>query len=260
MENMSSMSDFDLGGDSGGGEITGKGDVVIVDDDPMMRQMVARYFQEHSMPVSAVSDRAGLNRHLAVMNPCLILLDLQLGRGDGLDVLRQIRAHSDIPVIIITGRRLDEIDRVVGLALGADDCIVKPFGLRELLARVRAVLRRQEMGRVARTRDPERGGYRFGGWQLERRERRLVDPNGAQVCLSKGEYALLLAFLQAPQRPLTREQLLQATRAHEDIFDRSIDVQVLRLRRRLEADPSAPGTILTMRGVGYVFALPVEPY
>jgi DNA-binding response OmpR family regulator len=87
-----------------------------------------------------------------------------------------------------------------------------------------------------------------------------VDPNGAQVCLSKGEYALLLAFLQAPQRPLTREQLLQATRAREDIFDRSIDVQVLRLRRRLEADPSAPGTILTMRGVGYVFALPVEPY
>jgi DNA-binding response OmpR family regulator len=226
----------------------------------MMRQMVARYFEEHSMPVSAVSNRAGLNRHLAVMNPCLILLDLQLGRDDGLDVLRQIRAHSDIPVIVITGRRLDEIDRVVGLELGADDCIVKPFGLRELLARVRAVLRRQEMGRVARTRDPERGGYRFGGWQLERRERRLVDPNGAQVCLSKGEYALLLAFLQAPQRPLTREQLLQATRAREDIFDRSIDVQVLRLRRRLEADPSAPRTILTMRGFGYVFALPVEPY
>ena len=260
MENMSSMPDFDLGRDSAGGGITGTGDVVIVDDDPMMRQMVARYFEEHSMPVSTVSNRAGLNRHLAVNNPCLILLDLQLGRDDGLDLLRQIRAHSDIPVIIITGRRLDEIDRVVGLELGADDCIVKPFGLRELLARVRAVLRRQVMGRVARTRDPERGGYRFGGGQLGRRGRRLVDPNGAQVCLSKGEYALLLAFLEAPQRPLTREQLLQATRVHEDIFDRSIDVQVLRLRRRLEADPSAPGTILTMRGVGYVIALPVEPY
>ena len=259
MENMSSMPDFDLGGDSAGGEITGTGDVVIVDDDPMIRQMVARYFEEHSMAVSAVSNRAGLNRHLAVMNPCLILLDLQLGRDDGLDVLRQIRAHSDVPIIIVTGHRLDEIDRVVGLELGADDYIVKPFGLRELLARVRAVLRRQEMGRVARTRDPERGGYRFGGWQLERRERRLVDPNGAQVSLSKGEYALLLAFLEAPQRPLTRE-LLQATRVHEHIFDRSIDVQVLRLRRRLEADPSAPRMILTERGVGYVFALPVEPY
>jgi two-component system OmpR family response regulator len=98
----------------------------------------------------------------------------------------------------MTGHRLEEIDRVVGLEIGADDYIVKPFGLRELLARVRAVLRRQEMGRVARTRDSDRGGYRFGGWQLERRGRRLLDPSGAQVCLSKAEYALLLAFLEAP--------------------------------------------------------------
>jgi two-component system, OmpR family, response regulator len=258
MENMNSMPDFDLGRDSAGGQVATTGHVVIVDDDPVMRQMVARYFEEHSMPVSAVSNRAELSRHLAVMNPCLILLDLRLGQDDGLDVLREIRAHSDVPIIIMTGHRLDEIDRVVGLELGADDYIVKPFGLRELLARVRAVLRRQ--GRVARTRDPERGGYRFGGWQLERRGRRLVDPNGAQVSLSKGEYALLLAFLEAPQRPLTREQLLQATRVHEDIFDRSIDVQVLRLRRRLEADPSAPRMILTERGVGYIFAFAVEPY
>jgi two-component system, OmpR family, response regulator len=119
-------------------------------------------------------------------------------------VRREIRAHSDVPIIIVTGHRLDESDHAVSFELGADDYIVKPFGLRELLARVRAVLRRQEMGRVARTRDPKRGGYRFGGWQLERRARRLVDPNGAQVSLSKSEYALLLAFLEAPQRPLTR--------------------------------------------------------
>src|SRR5258708_4709329 len=259
MENMSSMPDFDLGGDSAGGEIK-TGCVVVVDDDPVMRQLVARYFEEHGMPVRAVSNRAGLNRHLAVMNPCLVLLDLQLGQDDGLDVLREIRTHSDVPIIIMTGHRLDEIDCVVGLEIGADDYIVKPFGLRELLARVRAVLRRQEMGRVARTRDPERGGNRFGGWRLGRRGRKLVDPNGAQVCLSKAEYALVLAFLEAPQRPLTREQLLQATRVHEDIYDRSIDVQVLRLRRRLEADPSAPRIILTIRGVGYIFALTVEPY
>ena len=146
--------------------------VVIVDGDPAMRETVARYFEEHSIPVSAVSNRAGLSRHLAVMNPCLILLEARLGQDDGLDVLREIRAHSDFP-IIMTGHRLDETDRVVGLEIGADDCIVKPFGLRELLARVRAVFRRQEMGRVARTRDPERGGYRFGGWQLERRGRKL---------------------------------------------------------------------------------------
>src|ERR1700730_8288447 len=260
MENMSSMPDFDLAPDSAGGEVAKAGHVVVVDDDPVMRQMVARYFEEHSMLVSAVSNRAELSRHLAVMNPCLILLDLGLGQDDGLDVLREIRAHSDVPIIIMTGHRPDEIDCVVGLELGADDYIVNPFGLRELLARVRAVLRRQEMGRVARTRDPERGGYRFGEWQLERRGRRLVDPTGAQVSLSKGEYALLLAFLEAPQRPLTREQLLQATRVHEDIFDRSIDVQVLRLRRRLEADPSAPRMILTERGVGYIFAVTVESY
>src|SRR5258707_4293150 len=257
---MSSMPDFNIGPDSASGEIAKTCHVLIFDDDPVMRQMVARYFEEHSMPVSAVSNRAGLSRHLTVMNPCLILLDLRLGQDDGLDVLREIRAYSDVPIIIITGHRLDEIDRVVGLEIGADDYIVKPFGLRELLARVRAVLRRQEMGRVARTRDPERGGYRFGGWRLERRGRKLVDPNGAQVCLSKAEYALLLAFLEAPQRPLTREQLLQATRGHEDIFDRSIDVQVLRLRRRLEADPSAPNMILTERGVGYIFAPTVESY
>jgi len=109
-------------------------------------------------------------------------------------------------------------------------------------------------------RDPERGGYRFNGWTLERRGRKLLDANGSPVALSKGEYALLLAFLEAPQRPLTREHLLQATRVHEDIFDRSIDVQVLRLRRKLETDPSAPRIIQTERGVGYVFALPVESF
>src|ERR1700737_4018270 len=236
------------------------GHVVVVDDDPSLRQMEIRYLEDHNVPAKSASNRTELNRHFQGAVPSLIILDLRLGQDDGLDLLREIRSHSDVPVIITTGHRPDEIDCVVGLELGADDYIVKPFGLRELLARVRAVLRRQEMGRVARTRDPERGGYRFGEWQLERRGRRLVDPTGAQVSLSKGEYALLLAFLEAPQRPLTREQLLQATRVHEDIFDRSIDVQVLRLRRRLEADPGAPRMILTERGVGYIFALSVESY
>src|SRR5260370_357023 len=213
--------------------------VVIFYGDPAMREMVARYFEEHSIPVSAVSNRAGLSRHLAVMYPCVGLLEGRLGQDACLDVLEEILAHAGGP-IVISGQRLEANGRVVGLGIRVDDCHVKPFGLRELLARVRAVFRRQEMGRVARTRDPERGGYRFGGWQLERRGRKLVDPNGAQVSLSKGEYALLLAFLDAPQRPLTREQLLQATRVNEDIFDRSIDVQVIRLRRRLKADPCAP--------------------
>src|SRR6478672_4896585 len=138
--------------------------------------------------------------------------------------------------------------------------IAVPFSLRELLARVRAVLRRHEMGRAARAHDPERGGYRFDGWRLERRSRSLFDPAGNPVSLTKGEYGLLLAFLEAPQRPLTREHLLQATRVHEDIFDRSIDVQVLRLRRKLEVDPSAPRVIRTERGIGYILALPVQSF
>jgi two-component system OmpR family response regulator len=235
-------------------------DIIVVDDDAALRQMVIGYLEEHSVPSRAASSRAELHRHLERTQPSLIILDLRLGLDDGLDMLREIRAHSDVPVIITTGHRLDETDRIVGLELGADDYIIKPFSLRELLARVRAVLRRQEMGRAARARDPERGGYCFNGWKLERRGRRLIDVNNTQLPLSKGEYNLLLAFLEAPQRPLTREHLLQATRVHEDIFDRSIDVQVLRLRRKLETDPSAPRIIQTERGVGYVFTIPVEPF
>ena len=236
------------------------GHIVVVDDEPSLRQLLIGYLEHNSIPTKPASNRTELNRHLSGTLPSLIILDLRLGQDDGLDMLREIRSHSDVPVILMTGHRLDEIDRILGLELGADDYIIKPFSLRELLARVRAVLRRQEMGRAARAHNPERGGYRFEGWQLERRGRRLLDPNGTPVALSKGEYALLLAFLEAPQRPLSREQLLQATRMHEDIFDRSIDVQVLRLRRKLEVDPSAPRVIQTERGIGYVFALPVEPF
>jgi DNA-binding response OmpR family regulator len=236
------------------------GHIIVVDDDSSLRQVVIRFLEEHNIPAKSASNGAELKRHFEGTQPSLIILDLRLGQDDGLDLLREIRSHSDIPVIITTGHRPDEIDRIVGLELGADDYIVKPFSLRELLARVRAVLRRQEIGRTARASDPARGGYRFNGWQLERRGRTLLDPDGSPVALSKGEYALLLAFLEAPQRPLTREHLLQATRIHEDIFDRSIDVQVLRLRRKLEVDPSTPRVIQTERGVGYVFALPVEAF
>ena len=233
--------------------------VLVVDDDPATRRMVTSYFEEHDVSASSAAGRQDLTRHLAEgQEPSLIILDLRLGREDGLDLLREIRSNSDVPVIITTGHRLEEIDRVVGLELGADDYVTKPFGLRELLARVRAVLRRHELGGLARAREPQRGGYKFGGWQLERDNRRLTSPNGIAVTLTKGEYALLVAFLEAPQRPLTRERLLQATRVHEDIFDRSIDVQVLRLRRKLESHASAPQIIRTERGVGYVFALPVE--
>jgi two-component system, OmpR family, response regulator len=232
--------------------------ILVVEDDPIMQQMVVSYLEQHDMRAVAASKPQEMSLRFAESDPNLIILDLRLGQEDGFDLLREIRSRSDVPVIITTGHRHDEIDRVVGLELGADDYLTKPFSLRELLARIRAVLRRQESSRVAPQRDPERGRSRFGHWQLDRRVRRLTGPEGIPVGLTKGEYALLVAFLDAPQRPLTREHLLQATRVHEDVFDRSIDVQVLRLRRKLETDPSAPGVILTERGVGYVFALPVE--
>jgi two-component system, OmpR family, response regulator len=231
----------------------------VVEDDPIMRNMVCEYLEQHNIHAVAASGRQEMSRYLAGGEPSLIILDLRLDQEDGLELLREIRSRSDTPVIIITGDRREEIDRVVGLELGADDYITKPFSLRELLARIRAILRRQEAGRAASQRDPDRGRYKFGDWQPDRRGRRLIDVNGTEVALTKGEYALLTAFMDAPQRPLSREHLLQATRVHEDIFDRSIDVQILRLRRKLEPDPSAPSIIRTERGVGYVFALPVEP-
>jgi DNA-binding response OmpR family regulator len=232
---------------------------LVVEDDRTMRQLVINYLEEHDIKAISASGREEVAALFSGNEPSLVILDLRLGQDDGLDLLREIRSHSDVPVIITTGHRRDEIDRVVGLELGADDYITKPFGLRELLARIRAVLRRREAGQVAAQRDSERGRCRFGDWQLDRRNRRLSDSSGVPVALTKGEYALLIAFLDAPQRPLSREHLLQATRIHEDVFDRSIDVQVLRLRRKLETNPNAPRVILTERGVGYVFALPVEP-
>jgi two-component system, OmpR family, response regulator len=231
---------------------------LVVEDDGTMRHLVANYLEDHDIRAVSASRRDEVAGLLARSQPDLVILDLRLGQEDGLDLLREIRAHSDIPVIITTGHRRDEIDRVVGLELGADDYITKPFGLRELLARIRAVLRRREAGQAAPQRDSEKGRSRFGNWLLDRRNRRLTNSHGEPIALTKGEYALLIAFLDAPQRPLTREHLLQATRIHEDVFDRSIDVQVLRLRRKLESDPASPSIIQTERGVGYIFALPVE--
>ncbi len=241
------------------GDLSKIGHILIADEDPETRQMVTNYFADQNLPTSSASTRNEVNQHFAGRHPCLIVLDLQLGQDDGLELLRSIRARSDVPVII-TSHRAQEIDRVVGLELGADDYLVKPFSPRELLARVRAVLRRREVGRTSVARNPERGGYRFNGWRLDRRSRAVVDPHGQPVRLSKGKYGLLLAFLEAPGRSLTREHLLQATRVHEDIFDRSIDVQIYRLRCKLEIDPRAPRMIQTVHGIGYIFAATVEPF
>jgi DNA-binding response OmpR family regulator len=247
-------------GENAGTVITRPTRVLVIDDDPSMRHMLVNYLEQHDMRVVSASQRQDVIHQFATGEPSVVILDLRLGQEDGLDLLREIRSRSDVPVIITTGHRRDEIDRVVGLELGADDYVTKPFGVRELLARIRAVLRRRETGRIAAQREAEQGRYRFGNWQLDRRARRLMNAHGDPVTLTKGEYGLLVAFLDAPQRPLTREHLLQATRVHEDVYDRSIDVQILRLRRKLEPDPSAPRIIQTERGVGYVFTLPVEQF
>ena len=222
--------------------------------------MILDYFVDNNIRTLLASGRKEMLRQLSAQEVNVVILDLRLGVQDGLDVLRELRSSSDVPVIIITGHRRDEIDRVVGLELGADDYVTKPFNLRELLARVRAIIRRVDRAPASLAREPERGGYQFSGWRLNLRTRKLADPNGTDVALTKGEYSLLVAFLDAPQRPLSREHLLQATRVHEDVFDRSIDVQILRLRRKLEHDPSAPQIIQTERGVGYVFARQVESH
>jgi two-component system OmpR family response regulator len=252
---MSGLSSNDLGlRESADRQVS----VLVVEDDPALQRMILNYFTENNIRTLVAADRQQMVERLGGTDVNLVILDLRLGLEDGLDLLREIRSGSDVPVIIVTGHRRDDIDRVVGLELGADDYLTKPFNLRELLARVRAVLRRFDVGRTAPAREPERGRFRFSGWHLERKTRQLTDPAGVVVALTKGEYAMLLAFLEAPQRPLSREYLLQATRVHEDVFDRSIDVQILRLRRKLERDSSAPRVIQTERGVGYVFAVPVE--
>jgi two-component system, OmpR family, response regulator len=252
------MSDLSPNDPPSRGSIDRQVCVLVVEDDPALQRMILNYFAENNIRTVVANNRQEMVDRLGKAEVNLVILDLRLGFEDGLDLLREVRLTSEVPVIIITGHRRDDIDRVVGLELGADDYLTKPFNLRELLARVRAVLRRFDAGRAARVRDPERGRFRFSGWQLDRRTRQLVDPSGTPVALTKGEYAMLLAFLEAPQRPLSREHLLQATRVHEDVFDRSIDVQILRLRRKLERDPSAPRVIQTERGVGYVFAVAVE--
>jgi DNA-binding response OmpR family regulator len=242
--------------------------VLVVDDDPAMRTMVADYLGSQGFDVATAGDGAEMARALAGCTVHLVLLDLQLAGEDGLNLLRGLRTASKVPIIVLTGHRREEVDRVLGLELGADDYLTKPFSLRELLARIRAVLRRGEaapsgQGAPGAYDEPApRGGptrYRFAGWELDLRVRRLRSPDGESMLLTRGEFALLAAFLRSPQRVLSREQLLAASRMHDDeVFDRSIDVQILRLRRKLETDPSQPALIQTARGAGYMLAVAVE--
>jgi two-component system OmpR family response regulator len=235
------------------------GHVVILDSDAVTRNMLARYLTDNKVPAKATSSEAELNHILFSADPSLIVLNLRHGPDNGFDILRDLRSRSDVPIIVTTGDCLDQADCIIGLELGADDYILKPVNPRVLLARVRAVLRRFHMGRVERPFDSEEGDYCFDGWRVECRCRRLLNPDGVPVPLTKNEYALLLAFLRAPQRPLTRQHLLQATRIHQEGDTCCVNTQILRLRRKFKINSSAPGFIRTEHGIGYTFAVAVVP-
>ena len=231
--------------------------VLVVEDDPALQRMVLNYFAENNIRTVVAANRQEMVDRLGGTRVNLVILDLRLGLEDGLDLLREVRSNSDVPVIIITGHRRDDIDRVVGLELGADDYLTKPFNLRELLARVRAVLRRFDVGRAAPARDPERGRFRFSGGSSTAKPT-AHRPGRRPGSIDQGRVCDAACLSRSTAATASREHLLQATRVHEDVLDRSIDVQILRLRRKLERDPSAPHVIQTERGVGYVFAVPVE--
>jgi two-component system OmpR family response regulator len=230
--------------------------ILVVEDDDATRGLLAQYLADYNLRVSLAVTAEEAERLLAEEVIDLIVLDLNLPDGDGLALARKLRDGSGIPIVILTGRT-DEVDRVLGLELGADDYVTKPFSPRELLARVRAVLRRTQAATAGR-RSPQPRAYRFAGWELRMGTRRLVSPDGKSVSLSSGEFSLLAAFVKAPRQILSRDQLLEATRLYDDVYDRSIDVQILRLRRKIEANPSEPKLIKTERGAGYFLDADVE--
>ena len=214
--------------------------VLAIDDDAAMRQVIADYLGENDLRVTTAATGAEMEKVLAEHAVDVVVLDLRLAGEDGMQLAKKLRETSEIPIIIVSGRQ-DEADRVMGLELGADDYITKPFSPRELLARVRAVLRRYKTAReVLPARNEKRRAYRFAGWELNLRTRRLTGAGGKRVELTNGEFSLLEAFCAAPQRVLSREQLLDLSRLHNaEVYDRSIDVQILRLRRKIETNASA---------------------
>src|SRR5262245_55481181 len=232
--------------------------VLALDDDPGVRQVIADYLARNDLRVTTVATGKELATVMARETIDLVILDLRLEGEDGMQIARKLREDSAIPILMLTGRA-EDADRVMGLELGADDYLTKPFSSRELLARIRALLRRAKAQATVADAIAKVRAYRFGGWELNVGLRKLKSPAGVTVELTKGEFSLLAAFLAAPQRVLTRDQLLDLSRLHNaEVYDRAIDLQILRLRRKIEADPAHPKFITTERGAGYVFAAAVD--
>ena len=231
--------------------------IVVVDDDSAMRQLVAEYLGDNDFRVTGAAGGTQLMEALRGGVVDLVLLDLRLRGEDGMTLLRQLRAESQIPVIILTGRA-EEADRVMGLELGADDYLTKPFSPRELLARIRTVLRRTQVGHEAQGTRVCRA-YRIPGWELNLRTRRLTASDGREVPLSNGEFNLLAALLGTANRVVSRDQLIELSRRYDnEVYDRAIDVQILCLRRKIVGNPAEPQIIVTERGMGYRIAVTVE--
>jgi two-component system, OmpR family, response regulator len=236
--------------------------ILVVDDDREIRDLVARYLSKHGLRVRAAADGREMRQALDDWSIDLVVLDLMLPGEDGLSLCRRLRAESKIPVIMLTAMG-EETDRIIGLEMGADDYMAKPFNPRELLARIKAVLRRADGLGAGRNAAADRAHRLvFAGWRIDLDQREVLSPDDVIVPLSAGEYDLLVAFASHPQRVLNRDQLLDLSRGREaQPFDRSIDVQVSRLRRKIEAAPGEPVFIKTVRGGGYMFtpAVSKEP-
>jgi two-component system OmpR family response regulator len=231
--------------------------LLLVEDDPEISGMLSRFMLDHGFRVSRAEDGRALDRVLATSKIDLVVLDLMLPGEDGLSICRRLRAASAVPILVLSALG-SETDRVVGLEMGADDYLPKPFSTRELLARVRAVLRRGHLLSEEAQRDVD--GFRFDGWRLDLLTRQLTSPEGLRLPLTSGEFNLLTVFCRHARRVLSRDQLLDLVHGRAaNLFDRSIDIQVSRLRRKIEADPKDPTLIKTVRFGGYLFTPGVAP-
>ena len=236
--------------------MTGKPHLLLVDDEASIRDPLARYLERQGFRVTEAADAVSARRALGAYGIDLVLLDIMMPGEDGLSLTRHIREKGEIPVILLTARS-EETDRIVGLEMGADDYVVKPFSPRELVARIKTILRRaMQTVRIAASGS---GDYRFAGWTLKSAEQELYSEDGTLVPISSGEYRLLEALVQRPGQVLSRDQLLDLTQGREaGPFDRAIDNQISRLRKKIEADPRNPAVIKTVWGGGYRLAAPVH--
>jgi two-component system, OmpR family, response regulator len=226
--------------------------IVALDDDADIRRVLFEYLGGQDFRVSAVARGPEMLSILKSEPVDLLLMDLKLPGENGLELARRVREFSKVPILILSGQS-EEADRVMGLELAADDYVTKPFSPRELLARIRALLRRVQANHAGSHPDEQVRAYRFAGWELNTRLRRLTSASGQLIALTNSEFSLLCAFLTSPQRVLTRDQLLERSRLHSlEVYDRSIDVTILRLRRKIESDPSNPTMLTTERGAGYI--------